>query len=60
MTDVHFGRVAPTVPVCDMPTAVSFYTEKLGFEKVFENLYHIFTKVLHLLLIFVLFILGKI
>lgn len=37
MTDVQFGRVAPTVPVCDMPTAVSFYTEKLGFEKVFEN-----------------------
>jgi len=34
---VHFGRTAPTVAVTDMPTAVSFYTEKLGFQKVFEN-----------------------
>ncbi len=34
---VHFGRVAPTVPVTDISMALSFYTEKLGFKKVFEN-----------------------
>lgn len=34
---IHFGRVVPTVPVTDIPTALSFYTEKLGFKKVFEN-----------------------
>jgi len=34
---VHFGRVVPTVPVTDIPTALSFYTETLGFKKVFEN-----------------------
>jgi len=34
---VRFGRVAPTVPVTHIPTAVSFYTQKLGFKKVFEN-----------------------
>lgn len=34
---VHFGRVVPTVPVTNIPMALSFYTEKLGFKKVFEN-----------------------
>jgi catechol 2,3-dioxygenase-like lactoylglutathione lyase family enzyme len=34
---VRFGRVAPTIPVTDILKALSFYTEKLGFQKVFEN-----------------------
>lgn len=34
---VRFGRAAPTVSVSNIPMAVSFYTEKLGFKKVFEN-----------------------
>ncbi|WP_266171187.1 glyoxalase superfamily protein [Dyella subtropica] len=34
---VHFGRIAPTVTVSDIERAVRFYTEVLGFTKVFEN-----------------------
>lgn len=34
---VRFGRMAPTVSVADMPRALRFYTELLGFQKVFEN-----------------------
>ena len=34
---VRFGRVAPTIPVTDISKALSFYTEQLGFKKVFEN-----------------------
>jgi catechol 2,3-dioxygenase-like lactoylglutathione lyase family enzyme len=34
---VHFGRLAPTLPVADMPRAVAFYTTVLGFRNVFEN-----------------------
>ena len=34
---VRFGRMAPTVSVADIPRAVDFYTQVLGFEKVFEN-----------------------
>lgn len=37
MTDVQFGRVAPTIPVCDIVISLSFYTNILGFKKVFEN-----------------------
>jgi catechol 2,3-dioxygenase-like lactoylglutathione lyase family enzyme len=34
---VRFGRVAPTVTVGDIDRAIAFYTQVLGFEKVFEN-----------------------
>lgn len=34
---VHFGRLAPTLPVADMSRAVAFYTTVLGFRNVFEN-----------------------
>lgn len=34
---VHFGRAAPTLSVADMPRAVRFYVEVLGFRKTFEN-----------------------
>lgn len=34
---VRFGRMAPTVSVSDIARSVDFYTDVLGFEKVFEN-----------------------
>lgn len=34
---IHFGRLAPTIPVGDIPSSVAFYTNVLGFRKVFEN-----------------------
>ena len=34
---VRFGRLAPTIPVSDIPRAVEFYTSVLGFRKTFEN-----------------------
>lgn len=34
---VSFGRLAPTIPVSDIPRAVAFYTAALGFRKTFEN-----------------------
>jgi catechol 2,3-dioxygenase-like lactoylglutathione lyase family enzyme len=34
---LRFGRLAPTVSVTDMATALAFYTGVLGFEKTFEN-----------------------
>ena len=34
---VRFGRVAPTVPVCDIARALAFYCDVLGFTKTFEN-----------------------
>ncbi|GGP17863.1 glyoxalase superfamily protein [Silvimonas iriomotensis] len=34
---VHFGRIAPTLPVADMDRAIAFYTQVLGFTKAFEN-----------------------
>lgn len=34
---VRFGRLAPTVPVADIDRSVAFYTDVLGFQKVFEN-----------------------
>jgi len=34
---VRFGRLAPTIPVTDIPRAVEFYSAVLGFRKVFEN-----------------------
>ena len=34
---VRFGRIAATVSVTEMERAVRFYTEVLGFQKVFEN-----------------------
>lgn len=34
---VRFGRLAPTIPVSDIPRAVEFYVNVLGFRKTFEN-----------------------
>jgi catechol 2,3-dioxygenase-like lactoylglutathione lyase family enzyme len=34
---IRFGRIAPTISVSDIERAVKFYTEVLGFAKVFEN-----------------------
>ena len=34
---VRFGRIAPTLAVSGIGRAVSFYTQVLGFSKVFEN-----------------------
>jgi len=34
---VRFGRIAAMLPVKDMAKAHDFYTEVLGFKKVFEN-----------------------
>ena len=34
---VRFGRIAPTVSVSSIDRAVGFYTDVLGFSKVFEN-----------------------
>lgn len=36
-TGVRFGRMAPTIPVSDIPHALDFYCSILGFSKVFEN-----------------------
>jgi catechol 2,3-dioxygenase-like lactoylglutathione lyase family enzyme len=34
---VKFGRVAPTITVRDIQSAIAFYVDVLGFTKVFEN-----------------------
>ncbi len=34
---VRFGRTAPMVSVSDLPRALQFYCDVLGFVKVFEN-----------------------
>ncbi|EJB05406.1 hypothetical protein Rleg9DRAFT_4289 [Rhizobium leguminosarum bv. trifolii WSM597] len=34
---ITFGRVAPGLAVRDIQAAYTFYSEVLGFEKVFEN-----------------------
>ena len=34
---VRYGRMAPTISVGDINRSVTFYTEVLGFQKVFEN-----------------------
>ncbi len=34
---VRFGRMAPTISVADIARSVTFYTEVLDFQKVFEN-----------------------
>ena len=34
---VRYGRMAPTISVADITRSVTFYTEALGFQKVFEN-----------------------
>lgn len=34
---VRFGRIAATLPVRDMSKSQSFYTQVLGFQKIFEN-----------------------
>lgn len=34
---IGFGRLAPTLSVADMDRALRFYTQVLGFSKVFEN-----------------------
>ncbi|MGC7411159.1 VOC family protein [Pandoraea pneumonica] len=33
---VQFGRIAPTLSVTDLDRSLRFYTDVLGFEKVFE------------------------
>ncbi len=35
--DITFGRAAPGVAVRDIQAAYAFYSQVLGFEKVFEN-----------------------
>ncbi len=35
--EVRFGRVAPSIPVRDIATALAFYCDTLGFTKTFEN-----------------------
>lgn len=37
VSDIRFGRVAPTLCVRDIHVAHDFYARILGFEKVFEN-----------------------
>ncbi len=34
---VRFGRIAAMIPVKDMAKAYAFYSEVLGFGKIFEN-----------------------
>ncbi len=34
---VRFGRIAATLPVTEMSHAHAFYTQVLGFKKIFEN-----------------------
>jgi len=34
---VRYGRIAPTISVTDITRSVTFYTEVLGFQKVFQN-----------------------
>lgn len=36
-TTLTFGRMAPTIPVTDLPKALAFFCDVLGFKKVFEN-----------------------
>lgn len=36
-TVITYGRVAPGVFVCDIQAACAFYSDVLGFRKVFEN-----------------------
>ena len=35
--EIHYGRVAPTICVRDIMAAQAFYSDVLGFAKVFEN-----------------------
>jgi catechol 2,3-dioxygenase-like lactoylglutathione lyase family enzyme len=37
ISDIKFGRAAPGVPVRDIQAACAFYSDVLGFRKVFEN-----------------------
>lgn len=37
VSEVRFGRMAPTVGVRDIQAALGFYSGVLGFRKVFEN-----------------------
>ena len=34
---VRFGRIAPTIPVTDIDSALAFYCGILGFANVFQN-----------------------
>lgn len=34
---IRLGRIAATLPVKDMRRSLDFYTEVLGFQKIFEN-----------------------
>lgn len=34
---ITYGRVAPGIPVRDIQAACNFYSDVLGFKKVFEN-----------------------
>lgn len=35
--DIVFGRIAPCIAVRDVEAAFAFYSQVLGFKKVFEN-----------------------
>ncbi len=37
VTDIRYGRVAPGICVRDIQAAHAFYSDLLGFRKVFEN-----------------------
>jgi catechol 2,3-dioxygenase-like lactoylglutathione lyase family enzyme len=37
MSELVFGRMAPTIPVTDMARALRFYGEVLGLKTTFEN-----------------------
>lgn len=37
LNDVHFGRIAPMLPVKDIERARAFYEQIFGFRKTFEN-----------------------
>jgi len=37
MPSPHFTSVMPSVPVAELPRAVAFYAENLGFEIEFQN-----------------------
>lgn len=35
--EIVFGRIAPCIAVRDIETAFAFYSQVLGFKKIFEN-----------------------
>ena len=37
MTDIHVGHPIPELPSLDIPQALRFYTERLGFRELFRH-----------------------